>query len=161
METLSRLVILVRDYQEALDFYCGKPGFEKFVDMKVGERRYVHVRLPSQLDVGIWLMQAEGRADRQRIGNQTAGQPVAVFYTNDLQRDYQNLSSRGEQFNVSPVKEGGAVFAHFLDLYENEFVLVELPTVEGGAVPEEVGAVLCGSCLVIAGVFSSRQSVSH
>lgn len=87
----------------------------------------MHVRLPSQPDVGIWLLQAEGQADRQRIGNQTAGQPVAVFNADDFQHDYQNLSSRGVQFNVPPVKEDGAVFAHFLDLYENEFILVEMP----------------------------------
>ena len=52
MQKLGRLVILVRDCQEALDFYCSKLGFEKSVDMNAGERRYVHVRLLSQL---VWV----------------------------------------------------------------------------------------------------------
>jgi len=126
MNRIGRLVLLVRDYDEAIAFYTEKLGFEKFVDIDAGERRYVHVRLPSQPDFGIWLLHAESDADRQRIGTQTAGQPVAVIYTDRLLEDVDTLSRRGVNFVRPPKIESGAAFAHFLDLYGNEFVLVEL-----------------------------------
>lgn len=127
MERIGRLVVLVRDYAEAIQFYCEKLGFEVFVDIDAGPRRFVHVRLPAQKDFGIWLMKAEGSQDAGRIGSQTAGQPIAVIYTNHLQKDFERLSERGVAFSVAPKSEGGAGVAHFVDLYGNEFVLVELP----------------------------------
>jgi len=126
MRRVGRLVILVRDYAEAIAFYRDRLGFEVFVDIDAGERRFVHVRLPSQTDFGIWLLKAESSADLERAGGQTGGQPVAVIYTDRLARDVEELSGRGVTFTVPIKKEPGAMFAHFVDLYGNEFVLVEL-----------------------------------
>ena len=125
MDRLGRMVILVEDYDEAIDFYTRKLGFEVFVDMDASPRRYVHVRLPSQPDVGIWLMRAESTDQRARVGAQTAGQPCAVLYTDDLAQGHAELVERGVVFVRPPREEGGAAFAHFLDLYGNEFVLVQ------------------------------------
>lgn len=126
MEKIGRLVILVKDYSEAIAFYCEKLGFEVAVDIDAGERRFVHIRLSTQEDVGLWLLKAEGNADLERVGKQTAGQPIAVIYTNSLLEDYSELTGRGVIFNVEPRSDPGAMSAHFRDLYGNEFVLVEL-----------------------------------
>jgi catechol 2,3-dioxygenase-like lactoylglutathione lyase family enzyme len=126
VNSVGRLVILVKEYEEALEFYCGALGFEKFVDVQAGARRFVHVRLPGQPEFGIWLLRAETAEDLQRVGNQTGKQPVAVAYTDDLNSDAERLRARGVTFSVQPKEEPGAAVAHFLDLYGNEYVLVQM-----------------------------------
>lgn len=128
MKTLGRAVIVVKDYQEAIDFYTNKLGFEVFVDIDDDPLRYVHIRLPDQPDVGLWLLKAMTEQQLTRVGTQTAGLPCAVLYTDDLQKDYRLFVSRGVNFTVPPTQEPGSTCAHFEDLYGNEFVLVQLDT---------------------------------
>ena len=125
MHALGRLVILVTDYDTAIAFYQDKLGMEVFVDMAVGAQRYVHLRLPEQPSVGVWL-QAQTQAQRDRVGDQTGGQPVGVFYTSDTRRDHARFAAQGVRFTREPVEDAVAVYAHFIDLYGNEFVLVQL-----------------------------------
>jgi predicted enzyme related to lactoylglutathione lyase len=124
---LGRIVILIEDYDQALQFYSEKLGFEKIVDIDAGERRYLHIRLPGQGNTGIWLMKAESDAERARIGNQTAGQPCMVFYTDDFNSTYNELVRKDVRFVKAPREEAGATFAHFVDLYGNEIIMVHLP----------------------------------
>lgn len=126
MHALGRLVILVTDYDTAIAFYQDKLGMEVFVNMAVGAQRYVHLRLPEQPSVGVWLLQAQTQAQRDRVGDQTGGQPVGVFYTSDTRRDHARFAAQGVRFTREPVEDAVAVYAHFIDLYGNEFVLVQL-----------------------------------
>ncbi|GAA5445096.1 hypothetical protein Misp06_03289 [Microbulbifer sp. NBRC 101763] len=128
MNSIGRLVILVREYEEAIRFYRDKLGFEVFVDSEAPPLRFVHVRLPKQKDVGIWLLQASSENQEKSVGKQTAGQPCAVIYTDNFQSEYERLVDNGVQFTKPHRSEAGAEFAHFEDLYGNEFVLVELKT---------------------------------
>ena len=104
MHTLGRLVLLVNDYDTAIAFYRDKLGMEVFVDMPVGTQRYVHLRLHDQPAVGVWLLQAQTQA----------------------QRDHALFAAKGVRFTREPVQEETAAYAHFIDLYGNEFVLVQL-----------------------------------
>jgi catechol 2,3-dioxygenase-like lactoylglutathione lyase family enzyme len=126
MQELGRFVVLVKAYEEALDFYCAKLGFEKFVDIDAGARRFVHLRLPTQAGFGIWLVQAETEADLAAIGRQAGSQPIAVIYTSDCAGDVARLAANGVTLTRALSQEAGAKVAHFADLYGNEFVLVEL-----------------------------------
>jgi len=126
MHSLGRLVLLVNDYDTAISFYQDKLGMEVFVDMPVGQQRYVHLRLREQPSVGVWLLQAQTQAQRDRVGDQTGGQPVGVFYTDDLPRDHARFAAKGVRFTREPVREETATYAHFIDLYGNEFVLVQV-----------------------------------
>ncbi|MCX2831252.1 VOC family protein, partial [Microbulbifer thermotolerans] len=76
MKSIGRLVILVKDYDEAIEFYRDKLGFEVFVDINSEPHRFVHLRLPEQPDVGIWLLKASSEHQKSQVGQQTAGQPV-------------------------------------------------------------------------------------
>lgn len=125
MHSLARLVLLVNDYDTAISFYQDKLGMEILVDMTVSQQRYVHLRLPEQPSVGVWLLQAQTQAQRDRVGDQTGGQPVAVFYTDDVVRDHLRLTARGVRFTKEPVNDTAAIYAHFIDLYGNEFVLMQ------------------------------------
>ena len=86
MHSLGRLVLLVNDYDTAISFYQDKLGMEVFVDMAVGQQRFVHLRLPEQPSVGVWLLQAQTQAQRDRVGDQTGGQPC-LLYTSPSPRD--------------------------------------------------------------------------
>ncbi|WP_444886767.1 VOC family protein [Microbulbifer sp. JMSA008] len=128
MNTIGRLVILVRDYEEAITFYRDKLGFEVFIDSEAPPLRFVHLRLPEQKDMGIWLLQASSNSQLDQVGRQTAGQPCAVIYTEDFDNEYKRLINNGVKFTKPRTSDSNAEFAHFEDLYGNEFILVQLQT---------------------------------
>ncbi len=122
----GRVVILIKDYNEALEFYKEKLGFREIVDYTDGGRRYVHLHLQGQENTGIWLLKAESEAEEKFIGKQAAGQPFLVFYTDDFKSEYRKLASSGVKIVKEPVTAGSYTFARFTDLYGNEMILVEL-----------------------------------
>ena len=126
MHKFGRIVILVDDYEDAIHFYRDKLGFEVFVDLDADDQRFVHVKLPSQKNIGIWLLKAQTEEQIAAIGRQTAGAPCAVIYTHNIKKDVLKLEKNGVHFNKPIMSDEDAAFAHFVDLYGNEFVLVEL-----------------------------------
>ena len=135
--TLGRVVILVNDYDAALAFYQAAFGARVLFDAPspMGDR-YLHLGFGHDAvaatggvgdppGIGIWLLRVDA-GDETRVGRQTGGQPVAVFYTPDVQAATARVEAAGGAV-VRPVATGdGASFAHVADLYGNEFVLVEL-----------------------------------
>ena len=127
IESLGRMTILVRDQDEALKFYTDVLGCTVIADIWLDNGfRALHVG-PQGIDgAGFWLMPANGEEQLARVGRQTAGEPIGVFYTSDCRGTVDALKAKGVIFRVDPVAADGAVFAHMLDLYGNEFVIVEL-----------------------------------
>jgi len=123
---LGRMILLVKDYDEALAFYVGKLGFEKLYDQTVSEDlRYVHIGVPGQADVGLWMLKA-GPGEKSLVGRQAGSQPLFVIYTDDCQKTYKTLKPRGVEFLYEPEDTEGDVHTHFKDLYGNQIILVEL-----------------------------------
>jgi len=123
---LGRMILLVKDYDEALSFYVGKLGFEKLYDQTVSdELRYVHVGVPGQDDVGLWMLKA-ATGEKSLVGRQAGSQPLFVLYTDNCQKAYKTLAPRGVEFMYEPEDTEGDVHVHFKDLYGNQIVLVEL-----------------------------------
>lgn len=126
---LGRFTLLVNDYDEALRYYTDLLGFEPIVDISASNGlRFVHIRVPGQGSIGIWLLQASTDEQRALVGRQTGGEPCAVLYTDNCRATYEVLRSRGVHFRIEPREDSDAIVAHFLDLYGNEFVLVEMHT---------------------------------
>jgi predicted enzyme related to lactoylglutathione lyase len=125
--TLGRVIVLVHDYDAALDFYCTAFGARVLFDAPspLGGR-YLHVGFGGDPGAGIWLLQVGG-SDMERVGRQTGGEPVAVFYASDVAAAVARVEAAGGAI-IRPVETAdGARFAHVADLYGNVFVLVELP----------------------------------
>jgi len=123
---LGRMILLVKDYDEALAFYVEKLGFEKLYDQTISEeQRYVHVGVPAQADVGLWMLKA-GAGEKSLVGRQAGSQPLFVLYTDDCMKTYKTLKPRGVEFLYEPEDTEGDVHVHFKDLYGNQIVLVEL-----------------------------------
>jgi catechol 2,3-dioxygenase-like lactoylglutathione lyase family enzyme len=124
---LGRVIVLVRDYNEALRFYTKAFGCEVVEDRPgPGGLRFVHVRFPGD-GAAIWLLRPGGDANLERVGAQTGGEPVAVLYTDDLKTLSTEWQDRGVRFSVDLYDAEGAAVCHVLDLYGNEFVAVQLP----------------------------------
>lgn len=124
--TLGRTVLLVNDYDEALRFYEVNLGAKKLFDEVADSgKRYLHIHFKDKAS-GIWFLKAETEEQQKQVGRQTAGMPAFVFYTDDLVEAYRNLMRNHVNIVKPPVNEGEAAFLHFLDLYGNEIVLVQL-----------------------------------
>lgn len=127
--SLGRTVLLVRDEDEAAAFYRDAFGFEALHDSRTPDgQRFLHVGAPAQQDapaVGLWLLRA-GAGDEALVGRQAGGQPLLVLYTDDCRAHCATLEAAGVRIRRPPAEGDGAVFAHCLDLYGNEIVLVQL-----------------------------------
>jgi len=126
--SLGRIVLLVRDYDEALRFYETNLGARILSDtISESGKRYLHIRFEEK-SVGIWFLKAETPEQLERVGKQTGGMPSMVFYTDDLEEAYKQLLRNKVTISKLPVNENETAFSflHFLDLYGNEIVLVQL-----------------------------------
>jgi predicted enzyme related to lactoylglutathione lyase len=124
---LGRLVLLVKDYDEATNFYERNFGFTKMFDTTtdVGQR-FLHIGTHALDSMGIWFIKADGKQQLERIGNQTNRQPTMVIYTTSLEELYQKLKTNGVKITVEPVITPNYKFLHCDDLYGNEIVVVEV-----------------------------------
>jgi predicted enzyme related to lactoylglutathione lyase len=94
--------IYVDDQEKALHFYTDVLGFAKQADVTQGPYRWLTVVSPDETG-GAELQLAlndnpAAKAYQQAMFQQ--GQPAAVFYTDDLQRDYDRLAGRGVTFTA-------------------------------------------------------------
>lgn len=122
---IGRMILLVKDYEEALRFYVDKLGFEKLFDQSADEGlRYVHIGIPGQPETGIWMIKAS-IGEKSLVGRQAGEEPLFVFYTQDCKKAYQNLKQRGVEFLYEPSDEDGDVHVHFKDVYGNQIMMVE------------------------------------
>ncbi len=125
---LGRMILLVDDYEKAANFYAENFGFTKIFDVTTDAgQRYLHMGGDSAETMAIWFLKAETKDQKDRIGDQTAGQPTMVIYTSGLEETYQKLKSNGVRIKVEPVLTPGYKFFHCLDQCGNEIVVVELP----------------------------------
>jgi catechol 2,3-dioxygenase-like lactoylglutathione lyase family enzyme len=121
-QSIVHVALVVRDYDEALDFYLNKLNFELVEDTYQPEqdKRWVVVRPPGSSD-GTTLLLARATTPEQlaSIGNQTGGRVFLFLNTDDFWRDYNAMIAAGIEF-VRPPKEAvyGTV-AVFKDLYGN------------------------------------------
>lgn len=123
---LSVVTLLVRDQDEALDFYVDKLGFQKRDDRSYGEGfRWVTVAAPGQSDPALTLVKADTDEKRQAVGKQAAGQPLFVIETDDFDATYQEMKSRGVKFMGEPEAQPWGQEVVFQDLYGNLFDLLQ------------------------------------
>jgi len=125
-QRIAQIAILVRDYDEAIAFYCDKLGFELLEDTDLGSgKRWVRIAPPGRAGTGLLLARAVNDEQASRIGNQSGSRVFLFLETDDFQRDYTALQNKGVVF-VRPPREGryGTV-AVFTDLYGNMIDLIE------------------------------------
>jgi predicted enzyme related to lactoylglutathione lyase len=120
---IGRLIILVNDFDEALNFYEKNFSAKVLVDYTTTEgQRFLHIGFDTADAIGIWFL----KGNAERIGKQTAGEPTFVMYTNALDALYQKLLKNGAKIKLKPVYADDYSFFHCYDLYGNEIIVTEL-----------------------------------
>jgi catechol 2,3-dioxygenase-like lactoylglutathione lyase family enzyme len=126
-QTISCLALLVRDYDEAIDFYTNNLGFQVIEDTDLGnDKRWVRVRPPGSTGTDLLLAKAVTPEQSSRIGNQTGGRVFLFLHTDDFCRDYRAMTAKGVKFIRPPSEESYGTVAVFEDLYGNKWDLLQL-----------------------------------
>lgn len=127
--SISRIALLVRDYDEAISYYNGTLDFELLEDTPMGDgKRWVVVTPRGGNGTSLVLARAANPEQASRIGNQTGGRVFLFLNTDDFWRDYALLKARGVRFIEEPRHESFGTVVVFEDLYGNRWDLVQHPS---------------------------------
>lgn len=130
-QNIAHLALVVADYDEAIEFYTQKLGFDLIEDTPQSEtKRWVLVAPKNSKGCQLLLAKGVGDEQRSRIGNQTGGRVFLFLQTDDFWRDYNKFLSKGIKFIREPKTEDYGTVAVFADLYGNLWDLVEFKKYE-------------------------------
>ena len=127
-QSIVHIALVVRDYDEALEFYTKKLNFTLVEDTYQPEqdKRWVVVAPPGSIGTTLLLARASKPEQEPFIGNQSGGRVFLFLNTDDFWRDYNAMRSQGVNFVREPKEEIYGVVAVFEDLYGNLWDLLEL-----------------------------------
>ncbi|MEV1160012.1 VOC family protein [Micromonospora chokoriensis] len=126
MAHLGLVALLVREYDEAIDFYVGGLGFELVEDTpRPDGSRWVVVRPAGAQETALLLARASTVEQQARVGDQTGGRVGLFLYTEDFARDHARMVAAGVRFLEEPRHEAYGSVAVFVDLYGNRWDLLQ------------------------------------
>jgi hypothetical protein len=101
-------------------------NFQLIEDTKMSEvKRWVVISPPGSTGCKLLLAKAANDEQKSRIGNQTGGRVFLFLHTDNFNRDFENLKSKGVKIVRGPVIEPYGTVAVFGDLYGNLIDLIE------------------------------------
>jgi catechol 2,3-dioxygenase-like lactoylglutathione lyase family enzyme len=126
-QSIAHIALVVRDYDEAIDFYVSRLGFELVEDTYQPEqdKRWVVVRPKGDGSTSLLLARASTPDQETFIGNQAGGRVFLFLQTDDFQRDYAAMLEKGIRFIREPKQATYGTVAVFEDLYGNRWDLVQ------------------------------------
>ncbi len=128
-QRLVHLALVVRDYDEAIEFYTKVLKFDLIEDTVLSpSKRWVIVK-PKGSAAGLLLAKAKNETQATRIGNQAGGRVFLFLHTDNIERDYQNLLDHNVKIVREKITEPYGTVAVFEDLYGNLWDLIQ-PTAE-------------------------------
>jgi catechol 2,3-dioxygenase-like lactoylglutathione lyase family enzyme len=129
-QSIGLTALLVRDYDEALNFYVRRLGFEVVEDTYIPaqDKRWVVIAPAGSKGSALLLARAVNQEQASRIGNQTGGRIFLFLYTDDFWRDYSAYQAKGVVFVRDPKEETYGTVAVFKDLYGNLWDLLQPKT---------------------------------
>ena len=126
-QSIIHVALVIRDYDEAIAFFCQKLRFELVEDTYQPEqdKRWVVVSPPGSNGTNLLLARASTPEQEAAIGSQTGGRVFLFLSTDDFWRDYNEMRSLGIEFVREPKTESYGTVAVFEDLYGNLWDLIE------------------------------------
>jgi catechol 2,3-dioxygenase-like lactoylglutathione lyase family enzyme len=126
-QSIVHVALVVRDYDEAIDFYTKKLHFTLVEDTYQPEqdKRWVLVAPPGSTGTTLLLARASKPEQEACIGNQTGGRVFLFLQSDDFWRDYNEMIALGINFVREPKAESYGTVAVFEDLYGNLWDLIE------------------------------------
>ncbi|HET9056613.1 MAG TPA: VOC family protein [Chitinophagaceae bacterium] len=127
-QEIVHIALVVRDYDEAIEFYTKKLNFELIEDVYQPEqdKRWVVISPPNSVGTTILLARASKPEQDNFIGNQAGGRVFLFLNSDDFWRDYHDMILKGIEFVREPKKMDYGTVAVFKDLYGNLWDLLEL-----------------------------------
>ena len=118
----------VDDQEKALRFYTEVLGFVKKADFSQGPYRWLTVASAEDPDGTELQLALNGdpaaKAYQQAMFQQ--GQPAAMFFTDDVQVDYERMKARGAEFTKPPTDVTGSRIAMLNDTCGNLIQVTQL-----------------------------------
>ena len=126
-QALVHIALVVRDYDEALDFYLNKLHFILIEDTYQAEqdKRWVVVAPPGSKGTTLLLARASKSEQLAFVGNQAGGRVFLFLGTDDFRRDFEAMKAEGIGFVREPKEADYGTVAVFEDLYGNLWDLVQ------------------------------------
>jgi catechol 2,3-dioxygenase-like lactoylglutathione lyase family enzyme len=127
-QSIVHIALVVRDYDEAIDFYVNTLGFELLDDTYQPEqgKRWVVVAPPGDSGTTILLARASRPEQEAFVGNQAGGRVFLFLNTDDFWRDFERLKTKGVRIVREPKQQDYGMVAVFADLYGNLWDLLQL-----------------------------------
>ena len=127
-QSIVHIALVVKDYDDAIDFYTKKLHFtlEEDTYQPEQDKRWVVIAPPGSTGTSILLAKASNAEQEASIGNQTGGRVFLFLNTDNFYRDYNDMVANGIIFIRDPIKQPYGTVAVFIDLYGNQWDLLEL-----------------------------------
>jgi predicted enzyme related to lactoylglutathione lyase len=130
---IKLMTVYVDDQDKALRFYTEVLGFAKKTDFSQGPYRWLTLASAEEPDGAQLHLERNdnpaAKAFQQAMFQQ--GQPAAMFYTDDIQRDYERMKAAGAQFTMPPTKVTGSTIAMVNDTCGNLIQIAQLDRYSG------------------------------
>jgi catechol 2,3-dioxygenase-like lactoylglutathione lyase family enzyme len=125
-QSIAHVALVVRDYDEAIDFFCRRLHFTLVEDTYQPEqdKRWVVVAPPGSTGASLLLARASNPEQAAFVGRQSGGRVFLFLRTDDFWRDYQAMVAEGITFVRPPKAAPYGTVAVFEDLYGNPWDLV-------------------------------------
>lgn len=121
---LAYSALMVRDYDEAIAFYCGAMGFALIEDRDMGGgKRWVVIGGGG--GGALLLAKASKPAELAAIGDQFGGRVGLFAHTDDFAASRAAILAAGGTFEEEPRHEPYGIVAVFRDPYGNRWDLIE------------------------------------
>ncbi len=125
-QKIAHIALLVRDYDEALDFYVNKLGFELIEDTILSDtKRWVMIAPKVEGTCCLLLAKAASDEQKSRIGNQSGGRVAFFLFTDDITRDIRRLRENEIRIIRKLKQEEYGQVMVFADLYGNLWDLIQ------------------------------------
>jgi catechol 2,3-dioxygenase-like lactoylglutathione lyase family enzyme len=127
-QSIVHIALVVKDYDEAIDFYTKKLHFTLLEDSYQAEqdKRWVVIAPPGSNGTTILLARASKPEQEPFIGNQAGGRVFLFLNSDDFWRDYHDMMAKGINFIREPKEQVYGMVAVFEDLYGNRWDLLQL-----------------------------------
>jgi catechol 2,3-dioxygenase-like lactoylglutathione lyase family enzyme len=127
IQAIVHIALVVKDYDEAIEFYTKKLDFTLVEDTYQPEqdKRWVVVSPPGSAGTTILLAKASKPEQINFIGNQAGGRVFLFLGSDNFWRDYNDMVKRGIEFVREPKEQSYGIVAVFKDLYGNLWDLIQ------------------------------------
>lgn len=123
---IAHVSLVVRDYDEAIQWFTRCLGFELIEDTDQGNgKRWVIVGPAGRQGMTLLLARAASPEQARAVGNQTGGRVFLFLETDDFDRDHAAMKAAGVTFTEEPRREPYGKVAVFKDVCGNKWDLIQ------------------------------------